>query len=140
MAKIGRTAKRSGRKRGFSLVEALVAVALLGLGITACLGALAEMANGETRAERSERLQMLAHRKLQEIVATAEYQQAPIDGSFEIEGYPDITWTATDEQSGVENLEIVALTVTSEGGEVSYTVTQLVYRQPITTDGGGGQQ
>lgn len=132
-----RSGRRCRRKRGFSLVEVLVAIALLGVGISACLSALGEMANGEARAEVTERLQMLAHRKLQEIIATAEYQQAPLDGNFEIEGYPDITWNAEDEQSGVENLEIVRLTVQSPtgGATSSFTVTQLIYRQPQDTGG-----
>ncbi len=132
-------ANRNLRKRGFSLVEVIVAAALLAVGISACLGVLGVMANTEDRADKSEKFQTLAHRKLKEIISTGEYQQAPLDGDFSAEGIDGVTWSATDDPSGVESLDIVTVTVKAPIGAdtFDFVATELIYRADLQQDGTG---
>ncbi|MCE9559596.1 MAG: hypothetical protein K8R88_11665 [Armatimonadetes bacterium] len=116
------------------MVEAMVAVALLAIGITACLGALGAMTKGEARAQESERLQLLAHRKLNELIATREAETGSASGDFSASGFPSITWAAETETSGVENLDALYLTVT-EPNKPDLVLTHVVFRKPTTTEG-----
>ena len=60
------------RRRGFTLLEALAAVVLLGIGIVAAMGANAQIIHNEDRARSIERMQRLAQEKLAELVATGQ--------------------------------------------------------------------
>ena len=121
-------------QRGFSMVEAMVAVALLAVGITACLGALGAMTKGEARAQESERLQLLAHRKLDELIATHAAETGSVSGDFTDNGFPAITWSAETETSGVENLDALHLTIT-EPNKPDLVLTHVVFHKPTTAAG-----
>lgn len=125
-------------RRGFSLIEALVAVALLGVGIVASLGAISEMTRGEARTRQSMLLRDLAQEKMDELRATGELDFAPQDGTFEDSGHPDVLWSVETEPSSVENLTIVRLSVRENGAaeEQSIRLIDLVFQAPETTDGG----
>ncbi len=133
------------RRKGFTLVEALVAAVVTGAGVAAAMGALASLTRAEADLEIRQTLYMLASRKADELVATGQYQVAS-EGDFQPEGYPDLRWNASTEPTGVEQLE--ALTITSEQVQpknLQMSVTVLVY-EPDTTqqqttgeEGPGGQ-
>jgi type II secretory pathway pseudopilin PulG len=127
-------------RSGFSLVEALVAVALVGGGIASVVTALGATDRTEAKVLGAERLQRLAQQKLDEIVATEDYNTT--SGDFSDEGANGFEWTMTDDPSGVENLDTITVTVDkSNGTGGSQTVSTLVYRSPASTGTtlGGGQ-
>ncbi len=116
-------------RRGFSLIEVLVAVVLLGIGVVGSLQALASLNRTEVNVRESQRTQQLAHQKLDELIATDEIQNAPLDGTFEDEGSPNLEWTLETEPSEVEALLIVRLSVSKAGEDENrgFTVTTLLY-------------
>ncbi|MFY9233859.1 MAG: prepilin-type N-terminal cleavage/methylation domain-containing protein [Fimbriimonadaceae bacterium] len=128
----------SGSKRGFSLVEALVAVAITGVGVTAALGGLKALAQGDTRARQVELMQRLAFEKYEEVVATAEFKSAPLTGDFNDRNVPGYTFRVEAEPSATENLQIVRVTVAQadDAGKLEGRATGLVFVPPIPVEDG----
>jgi prepilin-type N-terminal cleavage/methylation domain-containing protein len=121
-------------RRGFSLVEVVVATALLGVGVTAVLGAYGAMNSARTRAAESERMAQLAGAKLDEIVATGEYLEAPLSGRFDDERY---TWSAETQAGAEVTLTELTVRVTRErGGEPLATEARtMIFAPPVATGG-----
>ncbi|CAN5421795.1 hypothetical protein BH11ARM1_BH11ARM1_06850 [soil metagenome] len=144
-------AKKNGRqvnlnnahKKGFTLIEMLVATVILGVGVAAVLGAYASISSSEDRARTVEKLQRLAVDKFSEMRATNDTFTANDNGDFSDRGDDNINWSMEVEPSGVENLQAVTITVTqSNAGNTApeAEVTQLVFVQPPATDTGGTKQ
>ncbi len=129
--------KSGSKRKGFTLVEALVSVTLLAVGVAALMGALGSFSFSEAKALESEQGQRLALRKLDELKATGEIQQAPLSGTFQEDGDQNHEWKAELEPSGVENLNTVRVTVTKSGSQtILGTAEGLEFRPPVT----GGTQ
>ncbi len=120
------------KKRGFTLIEVLVAIILLGTGIAAVSLALGNVARNAARIEESASLNRLAARKLDELVATGEATNGNASGTFEEEGFPNVTWAITSEPSGVENLNTITITVSKEANdETGKQISTLVFVPPV---------
>lgn len=104
----------SSAHKGFTLIEALAAIALLSIGIVGVLGGLSSLARGEARAREQELVQRLAIEKYDELVATAPDLAAPQNGDFEDRNLTGFRWESQSEPTGVENLEAITVTVTRE--------------------------
>ena len=130
----------SRHRRGFSLIEAMVAVAVTGIGVTAALGGMRSLARAEYKATRTEIMQRLAFQKYDEVIATGEVNTAPLEGDFRdlnVDGYE---YRVEVEQSGVENLAVVVVRVNPVGEEDNYVVAKgLQFQPPPPTQEGGGQ-
>jgi prepilin-type N-terminal cleavage/methylation domain-containing protein len=74
------------RVDGFSMIEAIVAVALLGIGVAAAMGALGRLVSADTAVQEREQLLRLGYAKLQELRATGDYALAPLDGDYSDSG------------------------------------------------------
>lgn len=123
---------RRAANAGFSLIEALVALVLAGGGIAALVSSMGGMQRSEARILQSERMQRLAQTKLEEIIATQDYNAQ--GGDFQDQGITDLSWSMTNDVTSVENLEKVTLKVTKQGDESAVqTVETLVYRPPTQT-------
>lgn len=120
-------------RRGFSLVEALVALAFVGTGIASALGGLAQLNKSESSGRMRETEIRLACQKMDEVLGTHDYEQAPLDGDFSDEGESSLTWSLTSEPGQVENMLNLRLTVSRSGTEVTH-IDQLVYQPPTTTE------
>lgn len=119
------------KKRGFTLIEVLVAIILLGTGIAAVSLALGNVARNAARIEESASLNRLAARKLDELVATGEATNGNASGTFE-EGFPNVNWAITSEPSGVENLNTITITVSKEANdETGKQMSTLVFVPPV---------
>jgi type II secretory pathway pseudopilin PulG len=121
------------RIRGFSMIEAVAAVALVGVGVTSAMAGLAAMAKTDRELLERETMQRLAIQKYDEIVATNQIDSAELSGDFSDQNLEDLEWAATVEPSGEENLEILTVTV-NETGDLEgpqAEVDGLVYRAPI---------
>jgi type II secretion system protein I len=123
-------------RRGFTLVEALASVALLAVGIVAAVGTLGRMAHSEALLQEKERMARLADEKLQELIGTGDFQTVT-SGDFQERGESRYLWSAALEPTGVENLEVVTVTVArqDERGELESVASQLIFIPPVATGG-----
>lgn len=126
-----------GNRRGFSLVEALVAVAITGIGVTAALGGIRAMTRTEGEARQSELMLRLAHEKYEEVMGTGEYASAPLTGDFRDRNLEGYYFRIETEPSGTENLDILRVTVNRSDGanEIAGKVAGLVFIPPTPTEG-----
>jgi general secretion pathway protein I len=127
---------------GFTLVEVLVAVAVLAIGISAGVRALGAMARSSAAAEDRETAVRLAGERLAVLESGIETGTGNAEGVFETE--PRFRWqqsiSASSEQTGV--LE-TTVTVTWLDGAVErhYAVTTYLLDTPTeTTTTTGGEQ
>ncbi len=122
-------------RRGFTLVEAVVSTALLGVGIAASIAALGEMTRVESLVREREQMQRLALEKHAELVATGDYALGQLEGEFTGTGRDRYLWTATYEPTGVENLYRIVVTVGRAEGEdgPSETADGLLFVPPQET-------
>lgn len=124
------------RRRGFTLIEVMVAVALISLGITVGLGAIAAMGRTEGLVLERERMQRLAVGKLDELIATGDYETVA-QGDFQEQGEPGYEWSIETEPSGIENLDAVTVTVQPAGqgrADNEIRVRSLAYRPPLVME------
>lgn len=101
-----------GRK-GFTLIEALVSVALVAIGISTVIGGFASLTIGQRRMRDSERMQNLALQKYDELVATDSLEATSLSGDFSDYGAEQFLWSADVETTSVENLNALTVTVTA---------------------------
>lgn len=125
----------SGRKRfGFSLVEALVAATLAGIGVAAAVGAFGALSRGQARANEKERMVRLAVDKYDELAAMGSLTN--VGGTFADIGEDRYTWEAAVDTTGIENVSQLTITISlseSMNREATETVTGLVYEEPLST-------
>lgn len=116
------------RRRGFTMVEAIISIALAGFGVAAIVGAMGSVNLAEANALERERMQQLAIDKFDELVATEEYNSTT-SGTFEDRNEPDYEWSAEVEATGVEGLDELVLTVTRSSGDrdAEITISGLLY-------------
>ncbi|MCC6403136.1 MAG: prepilin-type N-terminal cleavage/methylation domain-containing protein [Fimbriimonadaceae bacterium] len=95
--------------RGFTVIEALVAATLLGVGIAATVSGLASVTRAYSRMEDRAVVTELAQAKYDELIATGEWQIAT-SGTFEEPSYSRFGWTASLEPTaldGVLSFEVI---------------------------------
>jgi prepilin-type N-terminal cleavage/methylation domain-containing protein len=125
-------------KRGFTLVEVVTAVALLGIGIVVSLACLSGMTKTEIRLKQSELMNRLAVQKLDEILAVGSIDTVPNSGDFTDVGVEGFEWNLEVAPSDLENLQTVRITV-SESSNPSVpgaAVHSLLFTPPETTTTG----
>ncbi len=123
---------------GFTLIEAVAAIGLVGVGVASVMGGLSAMANTDRKLMIREEMQRLAVQKYDEIIATGIIETAQLSGDFAEQNIDDYEWTAEVQPSGEENLEVVTVTVNKVGdpdGPVA-TIDGLYFTPPIQ---GGAQ-
>ena len=136
------------RAKGFTLIEALASVTILGLGIASVVGGLGSVSKTESRMKKIEAMTQLAQHKFDELVATSTSLSSAStqSGDFTDENNSEYLWSAQVEDSGVTNLEALTITVTlaNDSSKTAPTgvVSGLVYVPPVattttTTTGGG---
>lgn len=101
-------------RRGFTLVEALVAVILCGVGVVAAMQALASLQKTNINAVHAERLLRLATNKIEEIGVTSPITETPTDGDFTEDGAPDATYNIDIQVGSVDGTYVVTITATDQ--------------------------
>lgn len=126
------------RKRGFTMVEAIVSIALAGFGVAAVVGALGSINLAEANALEREHMQRLAVDKYDELIATGDYQ-TETSGNFSDRGDDDYDWSADLVTTGVEGLDELTVTVTRSAGDrdTEFTVSGLLYAVQTSSTGTG---
>lgn len=116
--------------RGFTLLEVMVAVAILAIALVAILKA--NVQSLDTLIETKERttVSMLAASKMAEVEAVGAADWSEFQGDFG-EDYPDFTWRVETAPTEVERLVRVAVIVQArEGGSGSETrIEELLFVQ-----------
>jgi prepilin-type N-terminal cleavage/methylation domain-containing protein len=132
----------AARRKGFTLIEALVAVVIVAIGVGGVVGGFGALARIETRARHSEYMQKLALAKYDEMIATATSPIAAQSGDFSDWSITDYTWQLTVSSTTVNDLMEVQVTVTPSNGAQTdkAVVTGLYYQAPTTTSSGGTTQ
>src|SRR5579859_7109800 len=105
---------RSG-SRGFTLIEAIAAAALLAIGIVACLDATRAMYRAADRSMLREDMERLAIRKYDEILALGAFTSGQTSGDFADIGERRFSWSATWSASGVQDLDVLRVDVNRVG-------------------------
>ncbi len=122
-------------KKGFTLVEVVVSVALLAIGIVVSLGSLSAMTKTEVKLRKTEEMNRLAVQKIEEVLAVGNATTAETSGTFEDYGYTGYEWSLEVAPSGTENLDTIRVTVTeaSANSSAGVSVSSLLYTPPSTT-------
>ncbi len=120
----------SRARRGFTLVELLVAVLLVAVAVSSVMGGLRAVAAADVKAKEADVLQSLAFEKAHDVLATETASTASGSGNFSDQGYPKVTWTADVQASGTEDID--QLTVEASSGSQTQKVTCLFYVRPTT--------
>ncbi|MCX6341988.1 MAG: prepilin-type N-terminal cleavage/methylation domain-containing protein [Fimbriimonadales bacterium] len=122
-------------KKGFTLVEVVVSVALLAIGIVVSLGSLSAMTKTEVKLRKTEEMNRLAVQKIEEVLAVGNATTAETSGTFDDYGYTGYEWSLDVAPSGTENLDTIRVTVTeaSANSSAGVSVSSLLYTPPNTT-------
>lgn len=119
------------------MIEAVAAIALVGIGVASSMSGLGAMAKTDRAMQGREVMQRLAVQKYDEIVATNGINTAELNGDFSDRSDNTYEWRAEVQPSGEENLEILTVTVkrlnTEEGPEA--VIDGLVFQPPQNTGG-----
>jgi hypothetical protein len=118
-------------------MEALAAAVLVGVGVTAGMGAIGSMSQTEIRMRESEKLSRLAHMKLDEIMAFGNATNTDTDGDFEEYGEPNYEFTVEVQPSGVDSLDTILVTAKRSGGDTNSQEAKasgLLFTPPETTE------
>lgn len=122
--------------RGFTLVEVLATMALVAIVIPSVMQGFSVSMDAAGRARHLAQATSLAHSKMSELVAAAQWSNGIYSGNFD--DWPEYRWEATldDFDQGLQ-LEELDVTVFWKqlNGERSVTVTTLVYTGGTTTGG-----
>ena len=106
---------------GFTLVEVMIALSILAMGLTVLLLSASGNLAATRRAEKATVVAELARGKMYDIeeeLTREGFQQLAqdLEGDFDEEGWPDITWEARIVKIELPNLESLT-TMAGEGGE-----------------------
>lgn len=106
------TPRRRTRQAGFSLVEVMIALAILGLGLTILIGSLAASSRQAPEVQLMSAATSLARGKMLDVEEQLmkdgfmESDQSS-EGDFDAEGWPTITWAAKVEQVELPSLDAI---------------------------------
>ncbi len=121
---------RRSRATGFTLLEVLVAVAILAIAMVAILKANVQNLDALTESRETSTASLLAASKLAEVEAAGAAKWTEFQGDFG-EDYPDYTWELETTSTEVEGLMRVVVTVQRSGGsgENAVRIEELIYSQ-----------
>jgi Tfp pilus assembly protein PilV len=121
---------------GFSLVEAVVATLILGIGLVGMTQAITAALVTSHDAEHYTRAVLLASEQMELILNDAAYIQADEkEGDFEAE-FSTYRWKAVIKEAQEDGLYEVAVSVhLAATGERLYELTSLVFAPPIDPSG-----
>jgi general secretion pathway protein I len=124
---------RRTRRRGFTLIEVLATMLLIAIVLPAAMQGISLAARTASNARRRSEAAMLAHEKIDELIATVQWNGGILSGDFSAMGWPDYKWQAstngwTQDTTGLNLQELdVQVTWTANGDPHSIQVSSLVY-------------
>ena len=124
-------------RRAFTLVEAMVAVILCGVGVVAAMQALASLQKTNINAVHAERLLRLATNKIEEIGVTSPVTETPTDGNFADDGAPDASYTVDVQPGTVDGTYVVTINATDQVTQQSLSTVVFDSTSTSSTATGG---
>ena len=125
-----KTKKTKKSRRGFTLVEVLVATVLVAIAVTGVMGGIGALTSAQAKARDADLLQKLAAEKINDLSTLTDPTTIGSSGDFSDRNYPDVTWTADIESTNITNVDEV--TITASRGKVSQSLMTMVYVPPQT--------
>lgn len=111
------------KKRGFTVIEAVVAAILTGVGVVASLQAISSLTRSDAIMIDREQMLRLAQEKYDEIVATQDFSTAA--GDFSDRGITDYSWQMTTSPITLpSNANITSTTSTSTSAAAATATSQ----------------
>jgi len=131
-------ARRPARRAGFTLIEVLAAMLLIGIVMPVVMQGITAASLAGSSARYRTQAAILADSKLSELTITGQWDGGTLAGDFGAD-WPGYKWqaTVTDwagdvNQVGLQQLD-VQVTWTDRGQQSSVTVSGLVYVRPVTS-------
>jgi general secretion pathway protein I len=122
-------------KRGFTLIEVLAALVLLGIVLPVAMRGVSLSLAASSSAKHLNEAAQLADQKLNEVVLTGDWAQNGLSGDFAPD-HPDYQWTIASQQRDYGLNEVqVRVTWTARGQQRDFTASTLVYDTSNTTTG-----
>jgi len=131
--------RRAARRQGFTLLEVIVSLAIMGVGLVAVLEAFSAGLRLSLQDEFLTTATFLAAGKMEEVMKETYITPGTDEGDFGDE-FPDFTWTVEITDSQIEELELVTVVVyweVANRADQLMLTTALPYNEP-TEDGGAG--
>jgi type II secretion system protein I len=126
-----RFARRRSSRRGFTLLEVLFTLMILGLMLPSAMRIVSMTSTGTNLARHRSEASALAESKLTELVGTGQWQNGASSGDFSADGWPTYAWTADvvnwDQAENMQQLRVTVTWTDPERGEDSVYVDTLVY-------------
>ena len=125
-------------RRGMTLVEVLATIAMVGIILPTAMEAVSVAMQASDNARQRAEAASLAEAKLNELIATGDWQFGGVSGEFG-PAWPDFRWGAAvnDWQTDSTLKEItVHVLWTRRGQERVVSLTTLLYQGQTTTTGG----
>jgi len=119
---------RSHQSQGFTLIEVLVSLTVLAIGLIAAIKSTTHVQDALSRSRTRTLAARLGATQLAHIRAQGPDNVASFQGSFE--EHPDMSWEISFENTPVEHLKELELTITStDGREQIMSFEELVFVQ-----------
>jgi len=126
-----RSYRRRSSRRGFTLLEVLFTLMILGLMLPSAMRIVAMTGTGAKLAQHRSEASALAESKLTELVGSGQWQNGPASGDFSSDGWPGYTWNADvtnwDQAENMQWLHVTVIWTDTGRGEDSVSVDTLVY-------------
>jgi len=134
------------KERGFTLLEVLVATAIMGIAVAGVLSGLSASARNAARLTAYDRATLLAKSKMDELIADQKIpRKVPIEGPFDpaLTGGAPAGWRATvtpfetapGASAGMWVLDRIQLEIWWMDGQVRHAFTLEAYRRGILQAG-----
>lgn len=122
------------RDAGFSLIELMCAIVILGIGIVGITHGLTTALGASKDSEQQSIAALLAAGRIETVRAEGYYETGESEGEFD-EGMAAYRWTQSISETELDGLFDLRVTILSaKSGTEIYTLETMVFEAPIADD------